>query len=356
MELHESVDLRSDTVTLPSPAMREAMAAAPVGDDVFSEDPTVNALEELAAELTGKEAGLFVPSGCMANLIAQMVHVRRGDEVVLGAGAHTVLHEVGAGAAIAGVQYSVIPGNGLFTADQVEERVKAPTFHTPGTGLIWIENSQNAGGGLIFPQPEVEKIAAVCRRHGLPLHLDGARMFNVAVASGKSAAEIAAPFDSLSFCLSKGLGAPVGSVLCGTKPFRVAAHRLRKMLGGGMRQAGIVAAAGLYALRHNVERLAEDHARARRLAHALAPSPHLRVDPAAVQTNIVVARLPAGEAEELVARCERRGVRFLDLDRRRVRLVTHLDVDGPGIERAAKVIAEEAAGLALASHGRRTDP
>jgi threonine aldolase len=352
----EIVDLRSDTVTLPSPAMREAMAAAPVGDDVFSEDPTIHALEELAAELTGKEAGLFVPSGCMANLIAQMVHVRRGDEVVLGAGAHTVLHEVGAGAAIAGVQYSVIPGNGLFTADQVEERVKAPTFHTPGTGLVWIENSQNAGGGLIFPQAEVEKIAAVCRRHGLPLHLDGARMFNVAVASGKSAAEIAAPFDSLSFCLSKGLGAPVGSVLCGTKAFRVAAHRLRKMLGGGMRQAGIVAAAGIYALRHNVERLAEDHARARRLAHALAPSPHLRVDPAAVQTNIVVARLPAGEAEELVARCERRGVRFLDLDRRRVRLVTHLDVDGPGIERAAKVIAEEAAGLALASHGRRTDP
>ncbi len=352
----EIVDLRSDTVTLPSPAMREAMVAAPVGDDVFSEDPTINALEELAAELTGKEAGLFVPAGCMANLIAQMVHVRRGDEVVLGAGAHTVLHEVGAGAAIAGVQYSVIPGNGLFTADQVEERVKAPTFHTPGTGLVWIENSQNAGGGLIFPQPEVEKIAAVCRRHGLPLHLDGARMFNVAVASGKSAAEIAAPFDSLSFCLSKGLGAPVGSVLCGTKAFRVAAHRLRKMLGGGMRQAGIVAAAGIYALRHNVERLAEDHSRARRLAHALAPSPHLRVDPAAVQTNIVVARLPAGEAEELVARCERRGVRFLDLDRRRVRLVTHLDVDGPGIERAAKVIAEEAAGLALASHGRRTDP
>ena len=353
---HPVVDLRSDTVTLPSPAMREAMAAAPVGDDVFSEDPTIHALEELAAELTGKEAGLFVPSGCMANLIAQMVHVRRGDEVVLGAGAHTVLHEVGAGAAIAGVQYSVIPGNGLFTAEQVEERVKAPTFHTPGTGLVWIENSQNAGGGLIFPQAEVEKIAAVCRRHRLPLHLDGARMFNVAVASGKTAAEIAAPFDSLSFCLSKGLGAPVGSVLCGTKEFRTAAHRLRKMLGGGMRQAGIVAAAGIYALKHNVERLAEDHARARRLAHALAPSPHLRVDPAAVQTNIVVARLPAGEAEDLVARCERRGVRFLDLDRRRVRLVTHLDVDGPAIERAAKVIAEEAAGFTLASRGGRTDP
>jgi threonine aldolase len=350
---HAVVDLRSDTVTLPSPAMREAMAAAPVGDDVFSEDPTINALEALAAERTGKEAGLFVPSGCMANLIAQLVHVRRGDEVVLGAGAHTVLHEVGAGAAIAGVQYSVIPGNGLFSAEQVEERVKAPTFHTPGTGLLWVENTHNAGGGLIFPQAEIEKIAAVCRRHGLPLHLDGARMFNVAVASGRTAAELAAPFDSLSFCLSKGLGAPVGSVLCGTREFRTAAHRFRKMLGGGMRQAGIIAAAGIFALKHNVDRLVEDHHHARRLAHALAPCPHLRVDPAAVQTNIVVARLPVGEAEQLVERCERRGVRFLDLDRRRVRLVTHLDVDGPAIERAAKVIAEEAAGLALPAQGSR---
>jgi threonine aldolase len=346
---HAVVDLRSDTVTLPSAAMRDAMAAAPVGDDVFSEDPTIHALEDLAAEMTGKEAALFVPSGCMANLIAQMVHVRRGDEIVLGAGCHTVLHEVGAGAALAGVQYSVIPGNGLFTAEQVEERVKAPTFHTPGTGLVWIENTHNAGGGLVFPQPEIEKVAAVCRRYGLPLHLDGARMFNVAVASGRSAAELAAPFDSLSFCLSKGLGAPVGSVLCGTTEFRTAAHRFRKMLGGGMRQAGIVAAAGIFALKHNVDRLAEDHVHARRLAHALAPSPHLRVDPASVQTNIVVARLPVGAAEQLVARCERRGVRFLDLDRRRVRLVTHLDVDGPAIEWAAKVIAEEAAGLALAA-------
>ena len=343
------IDLRSDTVTKPSPAMREVMAAAPVGDDVFGEDPSINELEAIAAETTGKEAALYVPSGSMANLIAQLVHLKRGDEVVLGQGSHTVAYEVGAGAALAGVQYSVIPGNGLFTAEQVEERVKAPTFHTPGTGLVWIENTHNAGGGLVFPQPEIEKVAAVCRRYGLPLHLDGARMFNVAVASGRSAAELAAPFDSLSFCLSKGLGAPVGSVLCGTTEFRTAAHRFRKMLGGGMRQAGIVAAAGIFALKHNVDRLAEDHVHARRLAHALAPSPHLRVDPASVQTNIVVARLPVGAAEQLVARCERRGVRFLDLDRRRVRLVTHLDVDGPAIEWAAKVIAEEAAGLALAA-------
>ncbi len=342
---HELVDLRSDTVTRPSPAMREAMASAAVGDDVLDGDPTTLELEELAAERTGKEAGLFVPSGCMANLIAQLVHVRRGDEVVLGTDCHAVLHEVGAGAAVAGVQYSVIPGNGLFTTDQAEARVKPPTFHTPGTGLVWIENTHNMGGGVVFPQTEVEKIAQVCRNAGIPMHLDGARVFNAAVAAGTTVAALAAPFDSLSFCLSKGLGAPVGSVLCGTKEFRVAAHRYRKMLGGGMRQAGIVAAAGLFALRHNVERLAEDHLRARRLAHALAPCPNLRIDPASVQTNIVIVRLAAGGAEELLERCARRGVNFLSLDRRRFRLVTHLDVDGPAIERAAKVIGEEAAAL-----------
>ncbi len=342
----EIVDLRSDTVTRPTAAMREAMAAALVGDDVFGEDPTVNALEALAASTTGKQAGLFVPSGCMANLIAQMVHVRRGDEVILGADCHAVLYEVGAGAAIAGVQYSVVPGNGLFTAEQAEERIKAPTFHTPGTGLVWVENTHNMAGGVVFPPSEASKLADVCRRHRVPLHLDGARMFNAAVAGGRSAAEIAAPYDSLSFCLSKGLGAPVGSVLCGTAAFRTAAHRLRKMLGGGMRQAGIIAAAGIFALENHVDRLAEDHARARRLAHALAVSPHLRVDPAAVQTNIVIARIVSGDAESLVQRCARRGVLFLDRDRKRVRLVTHLDVDGPAIERAAEVIREEAAALA----------
>lgn len=342
----DRVDLRSDTVTRPTPAMREAMAAAPVGDDVFSDDPTVNALEAMAASVTGKEAALFVPSGCMANLIAQMIYVRRGDEVVLGADCHTVLHEVGAGAAIAGVQYNVIPGRGLFTAEQAEERIKAPTFHTPGTGLVWVENTHNMAGGVVFPQSEAGKLADLCRRQRIPLHLDGARIFNAAVASGTDVAELAAPFDSLSFCLSKGLGAPVGSMLCGSLTFRTEAHRLRKMLGGGMRQVGIVAAAGIFALENHVARLAEDHARARRLAHALAVSPHLRVDPAAVQTNIVIVQIAAGEAETLVRRCAGRGVLFLDLDRRRVRLVTHLDVDGAAIERAAEVIREEAAALA----------
>ena len=337
------IDLRSDTVTKPSPAMREVMSAAPVGDDVFGEDPSINELEALSARIAGKEAALYVPSGSMANLIAQLVHLRRGDEVVLGYGSHTVQYEVGAGAAIAGAQYNVIPGNGLFTAEQAEERIKPPTFHTPGTGLVWIENTHNMGGGAVFPQEEVERIGALCRRSRLPLHIDGARIFNAAAAQGRTAADLAAPADSMSFCLSKGLGAPVGSVLVGTKEFRTAAHRFRKMLGGGMRQAGIIASAGIYALNNNVARLVEDHRNARRLAQALAELPAFKLDPAAVQTNIVIAGVASGDAPALVERCRKRGVLFLAIDRKRVRLVAHLDVDAAGIERAIEVIRKETA-------------
>lgn len=335
------IDLRSDTFTLPSPAMREAMARAPVGDDVFGEDPSVNELEAAAAALTGKEAALFVPSGCMANLIAQMVHVRRGDEVILGQDSHAILHEVGAGAALAGAQYRVIPGDGRFGAAAVAERIQPPTFHTPGTGLVWVENTHNWSGGRVFPLADIEAIGAVCRERGVPLHLDGARMFNAAAAGAVSASQIAAPFDSLSFCLSKGLGAPVGSVLCGTNLFRAAAHRFRKMLGGGMRQAGHMAAAGLFALRHNLERLPQDHAMARRLAEGLAGAPGLEVDPTAVETNIVLAGLTRLNAAAFVERCRRRGILFLQRDPRRVRLVTHLGVDPGDIPRAIQVMREE---------------
>ncbi len=334
------VDLRSDTVTRPTEAMRQAMARAEVGDDVYDEDPTVIELERLAAGLTGKEAGLFVPSGSMANLIAQMVHADRGSEVVLGEASHAVLHEVGAGAAIAGVQYSIIPGDGRFTAGQVRKRIKAPTFHTPGTSLIWVENTHNMGGGTIFPTAEIKAIAEVAHEAGLPLHMDGARVFNAVVAGGEALRDVVREVDSLSFCLSKGLGAPAGSVLVGTREFRTRAHRLRKMLGGGMRQIGILAAAGIYALEHHVERLADDHRRARRLADELRRLPGISIDADAVQTNIVMADLHGADAADLARRCAERGVLFHALSRRRLRLVTHLDVDDAAIHRALGVISE----------------
>ncbi|MBP7146376.1 MAG: low-specificity L-threonine aldolase [Acidobacteria bacterium] len=335
------IDLRSDTVTRPSAAMREAMLAAPVGDDVFGEDPTINELEALAAELMGHEAALFVPSGSMANLIAQLVHTRRGDEVIIGEDSHCLLHEVGAGAALAGVQYDVVAGSPLISAEKVAERIKVPSFHTPGTGLVWIENTHNMGGGLVYPLEEVRRIAALCRERGLPLHIDGARVFNAACALGVPPRDIAALGDSVSFCLSKGLGAPVGSVLCGSREFRVKAHRFRKMLGGGMRQAGILAAAGIFALRHNVARLAEDHALARRAAEGLRGSDGIDLDPASVVTNIVIGRVTCGPAERIEQRCAARGVLVLALEGNRLRLVTHLDVDRAGVDRAVAVIREE---------------
>jgi len=338
--MRPAIELRSDTVTRPSPAMRAAMAAAEVGDDVFGEDPSVLALEALAAWRTGKEAALYVPSGSMANLIAQIAWVRRGDEVIVGQDSHIVRYEVGSGAAVAGVQYNVVPGNGLMSAAEVEERIAHPTFHTPGTGLVWLENTHNSGGGAVYPLAALAEIRDLCRSRGIPLHMDGARVFNAAVALGVEVAEIAAHVDSLSFCLSKGLGAPVGSVLCASAEFREQARRLRKMLGGGMRQAGILAAAGIYALEHNLARLAEDHANARRLARRLGACPGLEVRPEEVATNIVIARLPGGDAETLVSACRERAVLFLTRDARRVRFVTHLDVSAEQVDEAAEIVAE----------------
>ncbi|RMF74841.1 MAG: low-specificity L-threonine aldolase [Acidobacteria bacterium] len=334
------IDLRSDTVTRPTPAMREAMARAPVGDDVYDEDPSIRELEELAAGMTGKQAGLFVPSGCMANLIAQLVHVRRGDEVICGEDSHCIRWETGAGAAFAGAQYAVIPGNGHYTAAEAEPKIKRADFHTPGTALLWVENTHNMGGGRIQPPEEIDALRALADRHGLPMHLDGARVFNAAVALGVPVETLCRPFESMSFCLSKGLGAPVGSVLTGTHEFRRAAHRFRKMLGGGMRQAGIIAAAGTFALRHHVDRLAEDHANARALAERLAAIDGIEVDLDAVQTNIVMARITGADARELVARCRELGVLFSSLSAGAVRLVTHLDVTANDCLRAADVIAE----------------
>lgn len=323
------IDLRSDTVTRPSEGMREAMMSAELGDDVYGEDPTVNALEARAAEILGKEAGLYVPSGSQANLVSLLVYDVRGDEVILGQDSHTMKFEAGGAAAVAGAQFNVVPGDGRFTAEQVRERLKEETLHNPGTGLVWIENTHNIGGGRIFPVEEMERVSALCRERGIPLHVDGARIFNAAVATDLPASRYAVLADSISVCLSKGLGAPVGSVLCGTGTFCEKARRLRKRLGGAMRQVGILAAAGLYAFENNIERLAEDHENCRILAQGLAGLEGIEVDVAAVETNILMAETTAMDAASFAGRCRERGVLFHPLGERRIRLVTHLDVDRP---------------------------
>ncbi len=337
---HAIVDLRSDTVTAPSPAMREAMARAPVGDDVYGEDPTVAALEAKACELTGKEAALYVPSGSMANLIAQLVYVRRGDEVLLGQDSHVLFYESGSGAALAGCLYAVIPGSGLIAAPEVAARLQTGSFYAPRTALVWLENTHNRAGGAYYALAALAKIADLTRQHKLPLHLDGARVFNAAAALRVPLLEIAQHFDSLSFCLSKGLGAPVGSLLCGSAAFRNEALRFRKMLGGAMRQSGIIAAAGLYALQHNVARLADDHANARRLAERLQGIPGLAVDVSATVTNLVMADVSHDGAAALAARCREQGVKFAAVSASRLRFVTHLDVDAADIDRAAEVVRQ----------------
>ena len=339
------IDLRSDTVTKPSAAMRKAMAEAEVGDDVYGEDPTVAALEQRAAALLGKEAGLFVPSGSMANQIALQLFCRPGEEVVIGEGSHNYFYEAGAAGALAGVQFSIVGQGGTFTAAEAAAVFKPEVNHSLApTRMICVENTHNRGGGVIWDPAAVEELAALAREHGLALHLDGARLANAAVASGRSLATLAAPFDTVSMCFSKGLGAPVGSVLCGSRAHRHRAHRIRKMLGGGMRQAGILAAGALWALEHNVERLAEDHANARLIGERLARQPGLQVDVARLQTNIVLCDLEAGlpEAEAFVARLRERGVLCLAIGQRRLRLLTHLDVSRADCERAADIICETA--------------
>jgi threonine aldolase len=346
------IDLRSDTVTKPSAGMRQAMAAAEVGDDVFGEDPTVNLLEERAAALLGKEAALFVPSGSMANQIALKVHCQPGEEVVIGEGSHNYFYEAGAAGAIAGVQFAVVGRGGTFTAADVEEAYKPEKNHSLApTRLVCVENTHNRGGGVVWRREDVAGIAAFARSHELALHLDGARLMNAAVASGVKAADLAAPFDTASLCFSKGLGAPIGSVFAGSKQHRYRAHRLRKMMGGAMRQVGILAAAALYALDHNVDRLAEDHANARLLGERLAGVDGLKVDLSRLVTNIVLIELsdkmtPApAPAEALATALREQGVLCLATGARRLRLVTHLDVSRADCQRAAEVIADAASKL-----------
>ncbi len=345
------IDLRSDTVTRPCAAMRNAMASAEVGDDVYGEDPTARRLEETVAALLGKEAALFVSSGTMGNQIALLCQTRRGDEIVVGEGAHCAYYESGAAAAWSGVQPVFAGSGGLFTAADLEAAIKPPEYWHPRTSLCAVENTHNRAGGRVFPQADVIAIAAVARARGLGLHLDGARLWNAAAATGASPAELAAPFDTVSVCFSKGLGAPIGSALCGSRDLVRDAHRFRKMLGGGMRQVGVLAAAALHALDHNVARVAEDHANARALAEAIGAAPEARVAP--VETNIVNVDVPGVPAALVVAAAARRGVRIGASGPERVRLVTHLDVPTAAIGPAAAAICEALREAASVAGGAR---
>ena len=329
------IDLRSDTVTRPTAAMRAAMAAADVGDDVFGDDPTVNALQERIAALLGKEAALFMPTGTQSNLCGLMGHCQRGDEYIVGQGAHTYRYEGGGAAVLGSIQPQPLPNqaDGTIKLEDIEAAIKPDDAHFARTRLLALENTW---GGRVLPAAYVEAATALARRKGLATHLDGARLFNAAVASGAPAREMARHFDSVSVCFSKGLGAPAGSALVGPKDFIARAHRIRKMLGGGMRQVGVLAAAVLHALDHHVERLAEDHAHARALAEGLQGLPGVTVH--APMTNILFVDLAPEKAAGAVERLQAAGVLCTGLYR--LRLVTHLDVSGDDIPRAVAVLRQ----------------
>lgn len=340
--MHDVVDLRSDTLTLPTLAMREAMVRAEVGDDVWEEDPTVQRLEALAAERTGKEAGLFVASGTMGNLVSVLSQTRSGQEIILDLDSHIFNYEAASSAVIGGVQTRPIrTERGFLTPEQVREAIRPENIHIPPTGLVCLENTHNRHGGTVCTPEEIQAVSEVAHAGGVPVHLDGARIFNGAVALGRSVRDFAVPVDSVTFCVSKGLAAPVGSLVCGTRAFIGRARRWRKMLGGGMRQVGVLAAAGLVALEQMVDRLAVDHANARRLAEGLGQFPGLRVDLARVQTNIVifVVERPGG-AQKLVTECSARKVKIHQIGPTSIRCVTHNDVDRDDIERALEAFGE----------------
>ena len=341
-----TIDLRSDTVTHPTPAMREAMARAEVGDDVFGEDPTVRRLESMAAELMGKEAAVFVASGTMGNLTCLLAHCQRGDEAIVGSEAHLLHHEVGGAAGLAGIQLRPVPNDvrGWLDLDAVEGTIRGENIHFPRTALVCLENSHNrCGGGVLTPEATAE-IARLAHRSGAAVHLDGARIFNAAVALGLPASRLSAEVDSVTFCLSKGLAAPVGSLVCGSADFIARARKARKALGGGMRQVGVIAAAGVVALESMIERLAEDHEHARLLAQGLAQIPGVRIDPDRVQTNIVVFDVDDGAA------CRRRlgdvGVLATGFGPSRVRMVTHYGISRRDIDEALERMRSVAAASA----------
>lgn len=335
------VDLRSDTLTRPGDEMRAAMAAAPVGDDVFGEDPTINALQNKMAQLTGKEAALFTTSGTQANQTAIRAHTQPGNEVICEARAHIFNYEAGAPAALAGVQLHPLPGHlGILDPEEVENAIRPGDHHFAQTRLISLENTHNRWGGTVYPLKEIKKIRRIARKHRLKMHLDGARLWNASIASGTSIKDFAAQFDSVSLCFSKGLGAPVGSVVCGTKKFIQNVHYYRKMYGGGMRQAGILAAGALYAIKHNYERLADDHARIKVLAEALNQIPGFVVNMQTVQTNILIVdtSLCRKKAPEIVEDLAEHGVKMIAFSPTRIRAVAHMHITDNDIDQTIEVM------------------
>lgn len=337
------IDLRSDTVTLPTSEMWAAMTGAEVGDDVYGEDPTVNRLQEMAAQMLGKEAALFVPSGTMGNLASMLAHCGRGDEVILGDLSHTYLFEAGGIAALGGVHPRVIPNrpDGTLPLETIEASIRAEDPHFPTTRCISLESTHNRCRGAVLPLSYVQAVGALAKRHNLKLHLDGARFFNACVALDVDPVEYAAPFDSVTFCLSKALCAPVGSLIVGDEDFIYRAHRARKILGGGMRQAGVLAAAGIVALQQMVERLADDHARARKLAQKLATIPGISLENPEPASNMLYLNLtgtPGFSDQEFMDRVQSHGVLIHDVGARRYRLVTHYWIDDTGVEKAASAI------------------
>ena len=354
------IDLRSDTVTRPTPAMRTAMAGAPVGDDVYGDDPTVRALERRTAELLGKDDAVFMVSGTMTNQVALRVHTESGDEVLADAAAHIAVLERGAPAALSGLTVRGLPGrNGIFSADDVRAALRAPHPFIPPvqppTKLLCLENTHNVGGGAVWPLDVLADVAAAGRAAGLAVHLDGARLWNAAVASHIAEAVWAQPFDTVSVCFSKGLGAPVGSALAGPRDLIARARRFRALFGGGIRQGGIVAAGALWALEHHRTRLVEDHARARRLGDRLAAVPGIALDVSTVETNIVRFQLRGLSAATFVDACFAKGVHLLPSGRSGVRAVTHLDLDDADIDRAC-VVVEEVVAASLSATGATASP
>jgi len=338
------IDLRSDTVTLPTEAMKRAMMAAPLGDDVLGDDPTVLALQERCADLFGKEAACFVPSGSMANQVSIRSQTSPGDEIICHEFSHIYQYEGAAWAAISGCSIALLRGDGgQFDACDVEAAIRPDDHHFPRSGLLVVENTQNRGGGAVWPIDRIERATSAARHHGLACHLDGARIWNASAASGVSLADYGQHFDTVSACFSKGLGCPVGSIVCGTKDIIRRVHRARKMLGGAMRQSGMLAAAAIYAIDHHRERLGEDHARARRIAETLATIEGVAIDPDAVETNIVYFDV-GGDAADIVQSLESDGIRMLDSGPHTIRAVTSLAVSDEDID----VVCETLPGLLTA--------
>jgi len=339
------IDLRSDTITKPTPEMREAMAQAEVGDDVLGDDPTVQSLELRTAEVLGMAESVYMPSGTMANQVALRSHTEPGDELLMDANAHLYYYEGGAPAAISGVMVRFIEATrGIFTGEQLRQAIRQENIHFPVPKLVCLENTHNRGGGSIWPLQAIAEVESVARESGLKMHLDGARIWNASVASGVGEKDYAKHFDSVSVCFSKGLGAPIGSALAGSHEFAKRARRFRKMFGGGMRQAGIVAAAALYALDHNRGRLAEDHSNARFLADGIAELPGVKLDPKAVQTNIVYfdVSLPAAT---VAAKLADAGVLVLALGQSTIRVVTSLAVSRKAVAEALTIMSKVLSGL-----------